>query len=166
MIASVRRLLHVVIAMWGVLLCHAEALPQVGGNLAAGPPLDLTLEITTGPDGPILSDNELRLITGEYYRLNVTSDSELDWRLDVDELLRNSHLRIVTINGIEVHLQGLSFRAIEFDVPGTAQFSFTPIRAGTFRFSVGDVPSTVRRRSDEAGRPVAPRTVAGQFVVE
>ena len=154
------------IVLCAAALCPSVALPQVGGNLAAGPPLDLTLKVTAGPDGTLLSQGEWQLITGEYYRLNVMSDSEVDWRLDVDELLRNSHLRIVTISGIEVHLQGLSFRAIEFDVPGTAQFSFTPIRPGTYPFSVSDVPSTVRRRSAEAGRPVEPRSIRGQFVVE
>ena len=87
-------------------------------------------------------------MTGEYYRLNVTSDGAEPWRLEVDDLLRNSHLRLVTINGIEVHLQALAFRAIEFDVGGTVQFSFTPIRTGTFEFSVGDVPSVRRQRAD------------------
>ncbi len=132
---------------------------QVGGNLAAGPPLDIRLEIATGRDGPVLSTTELDLVTGEYYRLNVTSDGVEPWRLEVDALLRNSHLRLVTINGIEVHLQALAFRAIEFDVGGTVQFSFTPIRTGTFGFTVGDVPSVRRQRADGG------RSVAGTFAV-
>ncbi len=136
------------------------AYAQVGGNLAAGPPLDIHLEIATGPDGPSLSTTAFMLTTGEYYRLNVTSDGAEPWRLEVDELLRNSHLRLVTINGIEVHLQALAFRAIEFDVGGTAQFSFTPIRTGAFEFTVGDVPSVQRQRADGG------RTVAGTFTVE
>jgi len=142
-----------------LLLAAVAAQAQVGGNLAAGPPLDIHLEIATGADGPMLSTTELDLVTGEYYRLNVTSDGTESWRLEVDELLRNSHLRLVTINGIEVHLQALAFRAIEFDVGGTAQFSFTPIRTGTFEFTVGDVPSVRRRRADGG------RTVAGVFAV-
>ena len=140
-------------------LAAATARAQVGGNLAAGPPLDIHLEIATTPDGPSLSAAELDLVTGEYYRLNVTSDGVEPWRLEVDDLLRNSHLRIVTINGIEVHLQAMAFRAIEFDVAGTTQFSFTPIRTGTFEFTVGDVPSVRRRRADGG------RTVAGTFTV-
>ena len=140
-------------------LAAATARAQVGGNLAAGPPLDIHLEIATTADGPSLSTAELDLVTGEYYRLNVTSDGVEPWRLEVDDLLRNSHLRIVTINGIEVHLQAMAFRAIEFDVAGTTQFSFTPIRTGTFEFTVGDVPSVRRRRADGG------RTVAGTFTV-
>ncbi|SVD01427.1 uncharacterized protein METZ01_LOCUS354281, partial [marine metagenome] len=88
----------VVIVTLGLALFPALGLSQVGGNLAAGPPLDLDLEVTTGPDGPILSVSRFELVTGEYYRFNVTSDGEQSWRLEVDELLRNSHLRIVTIN--------------------------------------------------------------------
>ncbi|MXZ70610.1 MAG: hypothetical protein F4Z04_03735 [Acidobacteria bacterium] len=141
-------------------LAAATAQAQVGGNLAAGPPLDIHLEITTSSDGPVLSTAEFDLVTGDYYRLNITSDGTESWRLEVDELLRNSHLRLVTINGIEVHLQALAFRAIEFDVGGTAQFSFTPIRTGTFGFTVGDVPSVQRQRADGG------RTVTGTFTVE
>ena len=158
--------LRAVITLLGLTLFPATGQSQVGGNLAAGPPLDLSLEITTGSDGPILSVSQFTLITGEYYRLNISSDGEEGWRLEVDELLRNSHLRIVTINEIEVHLQSLAFRAIEFDVAGTAQFSFTPIRTGTYEFSVGDVPSTVRRRSEAAGEPVERREALGRFIVE
>ena len=152
----------IVVATLGTALALSPtaATGQVGGNLAAGPPLDIHLEITTGSDGPLLSIREFDLITGEYYRLNVTSDGVETWRLEVDELLRNSHLRIVTINGIEVHLQALAFRGIEFDVAGTAQFSFTPIRTGTFEFTVGDTPSAQRRRADGG------RTTVGSFAVE
>ena len=141
-------------------LAAAAAQAQVGGNLAAGPPLDIHLEIATGSDGPVLSTMAFDLVTGEYYRLNVTSDGAEPWRLEVDDLLRNSHLRLVTIQGIEVHLQALAFRAIEFDVGGTAQFSFTPIRTGAYEFTVGDVPS-VRRQREDGGR-----TVTGTFTVE
>ena len=123
----------------------------MGGNLTAGPPLDIHLEIATGSDGPVLSTTAFDLVTGEYYRLNVTSDGVEPWRLEVDELLRNSHLRLVTINGIEVHLQALPFRAIEFDVAGTAQFSFTPIRTGE-RSTALSVGCCRIRRAREASR--------------
>ena len=83
-----------------LVLAGAAAHAQVGGNLTAGPPLDIHLEIATGSDGPVLSTTAFDLVTGEYYRLNVTSDGVEPWRLEVDELLRNSHLRLVTINGI------------------------------------------------------------------
>ena len=151
-----------------LLACTIACLPtgisaQVGGNLAAPPAVEIYLEITTGPDGPMIAPSEFELVTGEYYRMNVTADGRADWRLEVDELLQNSHLRLLTIDGIEVHLQGMSFRAIEFDTAGTAQFSFTPIRPGTYRFSVGNVPLAVGRPYGASGPDE--RAVFGQFVV-
>ena len=101
---------------------------QVGGSLVEFPPLDISLEIPETADGkPVVSMDSIELITGEYYRLNVTSSGETDWRLEMPDLLQNSHLRVVTVNdGIEVHLQSLVFRAIEFDEPGKISLSFTP----------------------------------------
>jgi hypothetical protein len=136
---------------------------QVGGNLAAPPPVDLYLEISTGPEGPVLEPSEFELVTGEYYRLNVTADGRRDWRLEVDALLQNSHLRLLTIEGIEVHLQALAFRAIEFDVAGTASFSFTPIRPGDYAFFVGDVPSAEAQPIGTSGP--RGRVRYGRFVV-
>ena len=101
---------------------------QVGGSLVEFPPLDISLEIPETADGkPVISMDSIELITGGYYRLNVTSSGETDWRLEMPDLLQNSHLRVVTVNdGIEVHLQSLVFRAIEFDEPGKISLSFTP----------------------------------------
>ena len=101
---------------------------QVGGSLVEFPPLDISLEISETADGkPVISMDSIELITGEYYRLNVTSSGETDWRLEMPDLLQNSHLRVVTVNdGIGVHLQSLVFRAIEFDEPGKISLSFTP----------------------------------------
>ena len=54
---------------------------QVGGSLVEFPPLDITLEISETTDGqPVISMDTIELITGEYYRLNVTSSGETDWR--------------------------------------------------------------------------------------
>ena len=56
---------------------------QVGGSLVAFPPVELTLDITESADGaPHISVPEIPLITGEYYRLNVTSSGTTDWRLE------------------------------------------------------------------------------------
>ena len=144
----------------GLLIGPLPSSAQVGGNLAAGPPVDLFLEIQSSDEGPVLSVSEFELVTGEYYRLNVASDGVRTWRFEATELLHNSHLRLVTISEIEVHLQSTPFRAIEFDVAGTAQFSFTPVRTGTYQFSVGLTPSA---RRDNGGDGL---DSFGQFIVE
>jgi hypothetical protein len=147
------------------LVCPAAA--QVGGSLIAFPPVDLKLEIIEGPDGrPRLSQPELRLTTGEYYRLTVTSTGATDWRLEVPDLLQNSHLRVVTINGIEVHLQGLVFRALEFDEAGTASFSFTPLVPGSYALTVGRNPIAQGLERGTAGVQEADRRAEARVIVQ
>jgi hypothetical protein len=143
---------------------------QVGGNLAAGPPIDLFLEITTSPDGePILSQDEFELVTGEYYRFNIScpdvTDDYSGWRIEVTGLLANSHLRVVSVGDIEIHLQGLTFRAIECDEVGSARFSFVPIRPGAYDLDVGNVPIVAGRPIGEAGVQGTGKHLRGRFVV-
>ena len=71
--------------------------------------------------------------------------------MELNEFLANVHLRILTINGIEVHLQGMSFRAIELDEKGEASFTFTPIRPGDYPVYVGPNPFGLGRPAGEQG---------------
>lgn len=157
----------------GVVLATLPAvtLAQVGGNLARFPPTELFLEITTGADGaPVLSVDEFQLVTGDYYRLNINcpdvTDDLTGWRVEVPALLQNSHLRIVSVGDVEIHLQGLTFRAIECDEVGSARVSFVPIRPGTYELYVGNVPTAVGRPAGETGVQRDGRYVLGRFVVE
>ena len=60
--------------------------------------------------------------SGQYYRLTIdcpdVRDDLTGWRIEMPEFLNNAHLRLVTVGDIEVHLQGLSFNAIECDEIG------------------------------------------------
>lgn len=165
-VALMKTLGGAVIATLGLTLFPATLQAQGSGKPVAPPRLELFLKITTAPDGPILSVAEFKLLAGKYYRMNISSDGGKMWRLEVNDLLQNSHLRLVTISEIEVHLQGMAFRAIEFDEAGSAQFSFTPIRPGTYEFSVRDVPSARGRPIGEAGGQAASRGAVGRFIVE
>lgn len=138
---------------------------QIGGNFRAGRPADLQLSITTTPTGPVVSPDKFELVTGKYYRLNITSEGDPDWRLELPDLLQNSHLRLVTVNGIEIHLQGMAFRAIEFDEPGKASISFYPIRPGTYKFTVGENPIALGLPAGQAGIQNPNRRAEGRFVV-
>lgn len=149
------------IAVLGLALLPVPSEAQSSSSQGALARQELFLTISTEPDGPTLSATEFKLTAGKYYRLNITSDGGKTWRLDVSDLLQNSHLRIVTISEIEVHLQGLVFRAIEFDKAGSARFSFTPMRPGTYEFSVRGVPFGFAR-----GRPIGEAGALGRFIVE
>lgn len=146
----------------------AQASAQVGGSLIELPPKEIDLEITETADGkPVISTHEIRLTTGEYYRLNVTSRGETDWRFEMPEMLQNAHLRLVTVNdGIEVHLQALMFRAIEFDRPGKIAVSFTPIQPGSFAFTIGRNPIAQGLPRGQAGMQEKDRRAEGRFIVE
>ena len=140
------------------------------GNLAQYPPLGKDITITTGVDGiPILEPKVVNLLTGKYYRLNINcpdvQDDLTGWRIEMQDLLRNSHLRLVTVGDIEIHLQGLSFNAIECDEIGSAHVSFVPIKPGNYELYVGNVPSALGRPMGEAGIQKNGKFVIGNFDV-
>ena len=140
------------------------------GNLAQYPPLGVDLTISTTKEGfPRLVPSEISLYTGQYYRLNINCpDVKSDltgWRIEFSELLRNSHLRLVTVGDIEIHLQGLSFNAIECDEIGSAHVSFVPIKPGNYELYVGNVPSALGRPIGEAGVQKNGKYTIGSFLV-
>ena len=111
-----------------------------------------------------------QLVTGDYYRLNINcpdvTDDLTGWRLEVPELLRNSHLRLVNVGDVEIHLQGLTFHAIECDEAASARSSFVPLRPSTYDLDVGNVPTAVGRRPGVAGVRSEGRHVRGRLIVE
>ena len=136
-------------------LSHAAEGPPLG-NLAQYPPERVLLTITTGDDGgPNLAPSEIVLNSGQYYRLTIdcpdVAGDLSGWRVEMPEFLNNAHLRLVTVGDIEVHLQGLSFNAIECDEIGSAHVSFVPIKPGAYPLYVGNVPLAVGRPIGEAG---------------
>lgn len=166
-----RFLIGLMAAAWLAGTAHA----QVGGNLAKYPPVDVRIDITNGPGGkPVLTPSEIKLVTGDYYRLTFSSDGAgkdsrgdpLARRVELTEFLSNVHLRILTISGIEVHLQGQSFRAIELDEKGEASFTFVPIRPGDYPVYVGPNPISVGHPAGEAGIQDDPKVAFGKIHVE
>ena len=82
------------------------------------------------------------------------------------EFLNNAHLRLVTVGDIEVHLQGLSFNAIECDEVGSAHVSFVPIKPGAYPLYVGNVPLAVGRPIGESGVQVEGNYIFGKILVQ
>lgn len=146
----------------------AEAAPL--GNLAQYPPERVMLTVTTGDDGgPDLAPSEIVLNSGRYYRLTIdcpdVAGDLSGWRVEMPEFLNNAHLRLVTVGDIEVHLQGLSFNAIECDEVGSAHVSFVPIKPGSYPLYVGNVPLAVGRPIGEAGVQAEGKYVFGSITV-
>jgi len=139
-------------------LALAQDLNQEPGVIGSPPPEDIFLEVTTGENGePIVSETEFLLAVGGYYRFNFVcpdaQDDSTGFHFEAPGLLENSHLRVVSVNDIEIYMQGLSFRAIECDEAGSARFSFHPMRTGVYDLLVRD-------HSDP------PQQALGRFVVE
>lgn len=160
---------------WGMLavymLVQGAAQAQSLGNLAQYPPVAKKITITTNADGsPSLRPVDTALYAGQYYRLTVhcpdVSGDLSGWRIELSEFLRNAHLRLVTVGDIEVHLQGLSFNAIECDEAGSAHISFVPIKPGVYPLYVGNVPLAVGRPIGEAGVQTRGDFVLGRIIVE
>ena len=141
------------------------------GNLAQYPPERTVITITTADNGaPQLQPEELVLDSGQYYRLTIdcpdVRDDLTGWRIEMPEFLNNAHLRLVTVGDIEVHLQGLSFNAIECDEVGAAHVSFVPIKPGAYPLYVGNVPLAVGRPIGEAGVQRQGKFIFGTIVVQ
>ena len=140
------------------------------GNLAQYPPERTKITITTADNGaPQLQPVGLVLNSGQYYRLTIdcpdVRDDLTGWRIEMSEFLNNAHLRLVTVGDIEVHLQGLSFNAIECDEGGAAHVSFVPIKPGVYPLYVGNVPLAVDRPIGESGVQAKGNYVFGEIVV-
>lgn len=177
--AIIRRLCWMVLLIVPLATAAAEEADIVGtteanagslGNLAQYPPEKRMLTITTSEAGqPILTPASLELNSGRYYRLTIDCpDVQGDlsgWRVEMPQLLNNAHLRLVAVGDIEIHLQGLSFNAIECDEIGSASVSFVPIKPGNYPLYVGNVPLSLGRPMGEAGVQTAGKYVISKIKV-
>ena len=136
---------------------------QQSGMVGSGAPEDVVVEVTLTADALTLSQSEVRLANGGYYRFNLVCPSGLGNEEGVafvaPELLSNAHLRIISVGSaggdeINFHVQGLNFRQIDCEgLNMAARFSFHPMRKGTYPFTVtADVDP--------------PREAVGQIIVE
>ncbi|MBY6154468.1 hypothetical protein KUV47_14690 [Vannielia litorea] len=131
---------------------------QTSGEVGGFPPEDIVMVVKTGEGGaPDVSATEFTLALGGYYRFNFTcpdaKDDETGFHFESEGLMTNAHIRVVSVGDMEIYMQGLGFRALECDEPGTVKFSFHPMRAGTYDFIVRD-------------HSEPPQVANGVFVVE
>ncbi len=116
----------------------APTLAQPSG----GPPKDVFVEARLSANGIALSPAEIQLDRGAYYRLNLvchaSDQGDPNFTFETDPLVRNAHLRVLTVENIEVYVQGLSFRALQCEGEGAVKFSFYPLRSGTYEINVSN----------------------------
>lgn len=145
-------------------LVGSAAAQQQSGAVGSGPPEDIALEVTVTESGLTLSQSEIRLAWGGYYRFGLVCPNgmgnEAGISFTAPELLANSHIRLLSVGDpagdseINFHAQGLNFRQIDCEgLELAARFSFHPMRKGTYGFTVFDTATP-------------PREVTGAFIVE
>jgi hypothetical protein len=144
---------------------------QKSGEVAAGPPEDIALEISLDDSGTAtLSQAEFHLAWGGYYRFNIICppdglQNETAISFAAPDLWENSHLRIVSVADtsnrikggpeINVHVQGMQIRMLECEgLAQTARFSFYPVKKGTYPFTMENAATT------------PPQELKGTFIVE
>jgi hypothetical protein len=73
---------------------------------------------------------------GGYYRFSFgcpdAKGDDTGFHFEAEELLANAHARVVSVNHMEIYMQVLGFRAIEYGYAGAARFSFHPMRKGVY----------------------------------
>lgn len=111
------------------LVSFAQA--QTAGLLSGGaeklPPITLSV-------GQPIAEAPYELISGEYYKLEITCDGSGELAIGGADFFRNIWVDEVVINDIEVRPMGLS--SLEFDDEGTAEIKFIAIRPGTYELRI------------------------------
>ncbi|NDW05976.1 hypothetical protein [Jiella pacifica] len=130
-----------VVALAASILAMAPA-PLAAQPAGGTPPEDIAITVSRSADGIALSEDAITLAVGKYYRLGfacTSSDAgDPSFSFDTTPLLRDVHLRVLTVDAIEVYLQGLSFRALQCEGAGSVRFSFYPMRAGNYAVPITD----------------------------
>ncbi len=133
------------------LLAATAAHAQVGGNLAAVPAERLELGLTGA--APALSETTFRLVTGDYYRLTITTDGGAEVLFTAPTFLQNIWMNQIVVAGMEIKRWGGATAVQGIEVgeggPGDVQITFVPIRPGEYPFWI----------DEEAG-------IGGMFIVE
>jgi hypothetical protein len=74
------------------------------------------------------------LLSGMYYRIDITADGTQEIAVEGPGLFRNIWINEVVINDIEIRPLGID--SIEFDAAGTVTISFIAIRPGQYELRI------------------------------
>lgn len=124
--------------MLAAALALAIAAPAVGdaADIARGRKKlgEIVLGDKSGNDFTV-EGKEIKMEGGKSYRLLITSNGGKEYKFMAPEFFRNVWVNQIVINNIEIHPYGGPY-ALEFDVAGTVEFDFVPIRTGTYDWYV------------------------------
>lgn len=133
---------HIRSAAIAAALLAAPAVAVAQGNLAAPPAEVVTLAVTGA--NATLSATNFEFLTGEYYRLVITSDGLAEVQFAAQTFFNNVWVNQVVAGGVEIRMWGNTFKAIEVGEGAAMEVSifFVPVRPGEHPFTfVGDAPA-------------------------
>ena len=82
-----------------------------------------------------VSEKEIEMEAGRYYRLSITAKGSLEYKFFAPEFFRNVWINEIVVNHLEIHMPGAPHH-LEFDEPGTITIHFVPVRAGEYAWTV------------------------------
>ncbi len=82
-----------------------------------------------------VSEKEIEMEAGRYYRLSITAKGSLEYKFFAPEFFRNIWINEIVVNHLEIHMPGAPHH-LEFDEPGTIAIHFVPVRAGEYAWTV------------------------------
>lgn len=121
----------VALAGFAVSAVTADAADMARGRKKIG---EIVLGNKEGNDFAV-EGKEIKMEGGKSYRLLITSNGGKEYKFMAPEFFRNVWVNQIVINNIEIHPYGGPY-ALEFDVAGTVEFDFVPIRTGTYEWHV------------------------------
>ena len=128
----------------GFLLKAFVAAALLAASLGAAAAADLVkgrrnlpeLVLGTESDTPYaVSEKEIEMDAGRYYRLSITAKGSLEYKFFAPEFFRNIWINEIVVNHLEIHMPGAPHH-LEFDEPGTITIHFVPVRAGEYAWTV------------------------------
>jgi len=81
-----------------------------------------------------MSTKEIKLETGNAYRLEISSLGFKEYEFEAEEFFENIWIRKIEVGGVEIKVS--SIKEIEFDREGEIEINFVPIRTGEFNFQI------------------------------
>ena len=91
------------------------------------------IQLTLSSGAPI-HEGELKLQSGAYYEMLITSDGSAELALAGASFFRAIWMDEIVINDIEV--RPMAIDSLEFDAAGTAELSFIAIKPGRYELAV------------------------------
>jgi hypothetical protein len=80
------------------------------------------------------SVSELKMETGKFYRLRITSDGKDEYFFAASDFFNSIWFDQIVINNLEIKPTGIY--GLEFDDRGSIDLFFVPIKPGTYTFSI------------------------------